>query len=693
MDDAPTPSRRRALRALLALTLVLAAPGVAAASTTHDLRGDWRVCGPDKPPGTPANAPCTAADQLWHITSMDLSTGAFTGNGSGTPPNNLTFQMSGTATGDAFDMRNPHDTISYEAHWTGTISADGNSMSGNWATGNGPTTSPWYGVRTSGPPGGPPPSGRRSTATTLTCDRGADPGSAWTCVAAVFDTAPGTPSAPAGPVSVVSSVDSTVKFSCGLSPDPSSSDTSTCSGTFASDGRATTLTADYAGVGAHDPSRGAFGIDAQCTNLSTLRATCADATGPPAVCGPTGTILPQCYLPVNLPVVCGGSGTVLVACQSEGPYIVACGGTGTILPQCTHPPPPRPNICGPSTGTILPACTGANNPITVCGPSGTILPQCNFGGPIGATPLDVPNGTGDVDVTVTCPSSVARLGGSDGPRTAQVRLPQPKTKCQGAAELAALRDRLAFALGTYATSASQAFRRQAVAVGPFDVTRYNAGTAQDMGLYNSRVFEGRAYRITQAYFGPSGNPLPGVLNEAGRQEELGGRCCPVYIGPDGIWARFGGRVDGVGGYTSAYSSAWKRFPAGENPGPRWVSDGSGSLRGALDQYAKAAGRSHGPTLPGAAQGLRLPPYGPPTAGAAATRPGCTPGGRGVSRRFTLRSGERRRVRIRLSRATVRRLVRCATRGARVLPVRLIVSFAAKPRPVVRFYDIRMRIKR
>jgi hypothetical protein len=29
----------------------------------------------------------------------------------------------------------------------------------------------------------------------------------------------------------------------------------------------------------------------------------------------------------------------------------------------------------------------------------------------------------------------------------------------------------------------------------------------------------------------------------------------------------------------------------------------------------------------------------------------------------------------------------------VLPVRLIVSFAAKPRPVVRFYDIRMRIKR
>lgn len=52
-------------------------------------------------------------------------------------------------------MNNPHDQINYSAHWTGTIAADNNTMSGTWQDSYGQTGS-WYAQRTSGPPGGGP---------------------------------------------------------------------------------------------------------------------------------------------------------------------------------------------------------------------------------------------------------------------------------------------------------------------------------------------------------------------------------------------------------------------------------------------------------------------------------------------------------------------------------------------------------
>jgi hypothetical protein len=62
------------------------------------------------------------------------------------------------------------------------------------------------------------------------------------------------------------------------------------------------------------------------------------------------------------------------------------------------------------------------------------------------------------------------------------------------------------------------------------------------------------------------------------------------------------------------------------------------------------------------------------------------------KRFSLKSGRKRaRIRVRLSAAAVRRLRRDAAKRGRV-PVRVIVSFKANPRPVVRFVDLGLRVR-
>jgi hypothetical protein len=62
------------------------------------------------------------------------------------------------------------------------------------------------------------------------------------------------------------------------------------------------------------------------------------------------------------------------------------------------------------------------------------------------------------------------------------------------------------------------------------------------------------------------------------------------------------------------------------------------------------------------------------------------------KRFSLKSGRKRaRISIRLSAATLRLLRRDAAKRGRA-PMRVIVSFSAKPRPVVRFVDLALRVR-
>ena len=64
------------------------------------------------------------------------------------------------------------------------------------------------------------------------------------------------------------------------------------------------------------------------------------------------------------------------------------------------------------------------------------------------------------------------------------------------------------------------------------------------------------------------------------------------------------------------------------------------------------------------------------------------------KRVKLRRGKRgTRVHIRLPRKTVRALRSRTSRQSHAVAVRLVISFKAKPRPIVRFVDFRIPVKK
>jgi hypothetical protein len=64
----------------------------------------------------------------------------------------------------------------------------------------------------------------------------------------------------------------------------------------------------------------------------------------------------------------------------------------------------------------------------------------------------------------------------------------------------------------------------------------------------------------------------------------------------------------------------------------------------------------------------------------------------LERRFKLRRKGRNHIRIHLPRRVVRTLIKRAPRRARGVPVRVVFTFKAKPRPIVRLIDFRLPIK-
>lgn len=110
---------RRALVAAVAIACAAVVQPVAApASTTHDLTGVWSCCGSGG-----------AGFQTWTITSMDKSSGAFSGTGAG---GSIKMTITGTASGDSVTLVTDYDGSSYAATFKGTVAADSLSMSGSW---------------------------------------------------------------------------------------------------------------------------------------------------------------------------------------------------------------------------------------------------------------------------------------------------------------------------------------------------------------------------------------------------------------------------------------------------------------------------------------------------------------------------------------------------------------------------------
>jgi hypothetical protein len=127
-----------------------AAPGAASAATTHDLQGTWQVTG---------DAICVFpfTPQTWTITLMNPSSGAFSGTGSG---GTSTFQISGTATGNAVELTTPYNEVLYSANYAGAISADSLSMSGAWDDLPNGCSGAWTATRPSAP-GSPSPAPKK----------------------------------------------------------------------------------------------------------------------------------------------------------------------------------------------------------------------------------------------------------------------------------------------------------------------------------------------------------------------------------------------------------------------------------------------------------------------------------------------------------------------------------------------------
>jgi hypothetical protein len=137
-----TRRRLRASAATLGFALVaLVGSGPAAASTPHDLTGTWSCCGPGG-----------ASGQAWTITSMDKTSGSFSGTGQG---GSIQMIITGTASGDSVTLLTDYVGSSYDATFKGTLSADSKSMSGTWES-NASQKGTWTATRPSAPTPGDP---------------------------------------------------------------------------------------------------------------------------------------------------------------------------------------------------------------------------------------------------------------------------------------------------------------------------------------------------------------------------------------------------------------------------------------------------------------------------------------------------------------------------------------------------------
>jgi hypothetical protein len=402
----------------------------------------------------------------------------------------------------------------------------------------------------------------------------------------------------------------------------------------------------------------------ECQNPTTLMVTCAQLSRP-GVCGPTGTIFPACYFPVRLPTVCGPSfGTVLAPCQSQGPYTVACGSFGTILSQCNLPRPNIPQVCGPSSSTVLPPCTGGNNPVTVCGPSfGSVVPACNFSTRINARRFDLNTGRGQIDLTLSCGSNTrgsnagASRNGGSCPSSGTITLADWRVAQK--ATLVSAASRMAHQTARFVRSCIQVnnYTCQGTIV-PESEQQTTLALADLLAAQNAGHFVTRTSAITDEYLFAGGPPADFFINDVEdnliRIESLvPGR--PDYRRPELLTRNqdFGNDVVAVASQLSSAVDEFKLLLRMSRSRPRGSS-------AALTTTAAAE-----PTLIRRSNTIVLP--------------------------FKLRRGHKTRIRIKLRRGDVRKLARYVG-GRRVLPVRIIVSFSAKPRPVARVFDIRLPVK-
>ncbi|MCU0307459.1 MAG: hypothetical protein MUE51_06755, partial [Thermoleophilia bacterium] len=116
--------RPRSVVGVLLAGVLLALPAAAWGAADVDIRGAWRF--------QPAGAGTALADQVHVLTTGTTTGGVFSGDT--TYPDGGRFgTVTYTVDGLGFTAVNPYTITAYTATWTGTISADGQTMSGTWS--------------------------------------------------------------------------------------------------------------------------------------------------------------------------------------------------------------------------------------------------------------------------------------------------------------------------------------------------------------------------------------------------------------------------------------------------------------------------------------------------------------------------------------------------------------------------------
>ncbi len=644
----PAPRRCGLLLTALLAVLLTGAVGTASAATTVDIRGTYV--------GT-AEANGSHYSNQTVIDQEDCAAGTFSGHGVGYS------NFSGTINGNQLVTHEIYTSGNYSDDGTGTISMDTQGRlvnSGVFHDSNG-TSGTYSATRVSTPPGGDicsPISGKAATVTKLSC--GYQPLLAQDdCQANVVDTS-AHPTNPTGVVTFNASRgtrgNGTFAYgnTCSLRPSGQTG-TSSCTVVYLPPTVGLpALQADYGGDATHSPSTTGTtpGTHASCPASKSKAVTCANPGAPPGVCRATGPTYPQCSEPTLVPVACSRQATGST-CQSSGNYTVACGSIGTGLPECAQHPRSIANVCGPSSN-ILPPCTGANNPVTACGPIGSGLPACSFTTRINAAVLDPTKGTGEVDVTVDCGSAQAAGSSPDARSRARASGPPPSASfCRVRTSLEqwfADQNRL---LGEAETYAREIYAQRAVNYGRFIDPQGDQNAYRNFSSHNSSLIQRRIGHVTAQYFNPSALPPVRSYTEDSTAIEtyLADERSPLgnFIGPEDIWnseANFGAIADYTAKLLDAVSEARRLLTAAPTKSTRQAG-------------VNASTTASSSSRPLAGQSLRL------------------------------RAHHRVKLRLRLSSATVRSLIRAGIKRHAV-PLRLLVVYRTKRGVVARFIDFPLR---
>jgi hypothetical protein len=391
-----------------------------------------------------------------------------------------------------------------------------------------------------------------------------------------------------------------------------------------------------------------------CTTVGQV-ATCPDLSQP-AMCGPTGLGFPQCSLPFSVPTACSGAGTGLPTCNLPGNYVVACGGLGLNLGVCKLPPLTVPQVCGPTTAG-LPPCAAGNNQVLACGPTTVGLPACAFKTLIKAPePIDV--NAGELDLVIGCPST------ADGSARGAVAAETPKT-CAANIDLADLVSTKRGALQSMASTLAFVAYLGGNADPEFDAYQQQH---HDAANHNYVTFNYRARELIlhhlksdldSGYSGDPFQPLPS--STATSIAELLRSKAPTFPGLN------------LGSYEDPID-LWQRadaFLAARRMGGAIV-DAVNELYQVQEREKKKKSKARvAPLAASAAVGSKA----------------------SFHKRVIVRRGKSgTRVHLRLPRTMVRALRARASRKTHAVAVRLVVSFKAKPRPIVRFVDFRLQVK-